>query len=60
MDPQKLKTYTEQHPDAYLKEIAQHFNCKAPSIYAAMVKHKLTRKKNFHLPRKIPRKRIIH
>ncbi|MDR1993286.1 MAG: transposase [Nitrososphaerota archaeon] len=40
--------------DAYLKEIATHFNCTVSAIYYAMVKHKLTRKKTFHLPRKIP------
>ncbi|MDR1992828.1 MAG: transposase [Nitrososphaerota archaeon] len=49
IDPQKLKTYTEQHPDACLKEIAQQFNCKASSVYNALVKHKLTRKKSIHL-----------
>jgi len=49
IDPQKLKQYVEEHPDAYLKELAQHFNVKTSSMHVALTKLKITRKKN-HLP----------
>jgi len=35
INPQKLKQYVEEHPNAYLKELAQQFNCKTSSIYNA-------------------------
>ena len=49
IDPQKLKQYIEQHPDAYLKEIATHFNCKSSSVHVALAKLKITRKKKLHV-----------
>jgi transposase len=55
IDPQKLEQYIKEHPDAYLKELAQQFNCKPSSMYNALVKRGLTRKKSFHLQRKIQR-----
>jgi transposase len=47
IDPQQLKQYITQHPDAYLKEIATQFNCKTSSMHNALVKLKITRKKKF-------------
>ncbi|MDR1992595.1 MAG: transposase [Nitrososphaerota archaeon] len=49
IDKQKLRQYIEEHPDAYLKELAQHFNVKTSSIHNALVKLKITRKKKFHI-----------
>jgi transposase len=49
IDKQKLKQYIEKHPDAYLKEIAKHFNYKTSSMYNAVVNLKITRKKKFHV-----------
>jgi transposase len=49
IDPQKLKQYIEEHPDAYLKELAQNFNVKTSSIHVALIKLKITRKKIIHL-----------
>ena len=49
IDPQKLRQYVEEHPDAYLKELAQHFNVKPSSMYNALVKLNITRKKKLHL-----------
>jgi transposase len=48
-DPQKLRQYVEEHPDAYLKELAEQFSCKTSSMYNALVKLGLTRKKKFHI-----------
>lgn len=46
VDPQKLKAYIQEHPDAYLKEIAKEFECSGPAIRKALKKQKITRKKN--------------
>jgi len=45
LDPEKLKTYIENHPDAYLKEIAQEFGCSAPAVLKALRRMGFTRKK---------------
>jgi transposase len=39
IDPPKLESYLEKHPDAFLKEIAQEFSC---CIEAAWKKHGVT------------------
>ena len=41
----KLKSYIDQNPDAYLAEIAQHFNCTAPAIFYALKAMNITHKK---------------
>ena len=46
VDPQKLKAYIQEHPDAYLKEIGKVFECSGQAIGKALKKQKLTRKKN--------------
>lgn len=46
IDPQKLKVYIEQHSDAYLREIAKEFSCSENSVYKALLRLKLPRKKN--------------
>ena len=38
IDPKQLQQYIEKHPDACLKELAQHFNVKASSMHVALVK----------------------
>jgi len=45
IDPEKLKTYMERHPDAYLKEIAEEFGCSAPAVLKALRRLGFTRKK---------------
>jgi transposase len=45
IDPQKLKVYVQEHPDAYLKEIAAEFKCCTAAVYFMMEKLKITRKK---------------
>ena len=31
-----IKTFVEAHPDAFLREIAAHFDCVVPSVWAAL------------------------
>lgn len=45
IDPEKLKNFVKEHPDAYLKEIAEEFNCSANAIHLALHRLKITRKK---------------
>lgn len=45
LDNQKLAEYVTQHPDAYLHEIAQHFNCAKSTIFYALKRIGITRKK---------------
>ena len=45
IEPKKLKAYLEQHPDAYLKEIAQVFECSDVAVLKAMRRLNITRKK---------------
>jgi Transposase and inactivated derivatives len=47
IDPTRLAEYVSQHPDAYLKEIAQEFNCTDVAILIALRRLKITRKKNY-------------
>ena len=43
--PDKLVKYIEEHPDAYLVEIAEEFNCSDVAISKALKKLNITRKK---------------
>ena len=45
IDPEKLKTYVAEHPDAYQSEMAKAFGCSESGIRDALRRHKLTRKK---------------
>ena len=33
---EELKAFVEAHPDAFLREIAEHFDCTVPSVWAAL------------------------
>ena len=41
---EELKAFVEAHPDAFLREIAAHFDCVVPSVWAALKQIKDTRK----------------
>jgi transposase len=45
VDPEKLEAYMQEHPDAYLREIAEVFQCTDMSIFRALKKLNITRKK---------------
>lgn len=49
IEPAKLKEYVEQHPDAYLKEIAEEFGCSNVAILKALKRLKISRKKNYFI-----------
>jgi len=46
IDDIKLKQYIKEHPDAFLDEIAWHFEVTAPGIFAALKRLNITRKKS--------------
>ncbi|MGT2965380.1 IS630 transposase-related protein [Streptococcus acidominimus] len=41
----ELQAYIEAHPDAFLREIAEHFDCTIPSVWAALKKCGITKKR---------------
>ena len=45
IDPEKLKAYIAEHPDAYQSEMAEVFGCSESGIQNALRRHKITRKK---------------
>ncbi len=45
----KLEAFVNQHPDAFLREIAEHFDCSIPSVWAALKKLNITLKKDDNL-----------
>jgi transposase len=49
LPPIELACYIEDHPDAFLDEIAAHFQCSAEAVRKALKKLKITRKKNCKL-----------
>ena len=46
IEPERLTKYLEQHPYAYLKEIAKKFGCSDVAISKALKRLKISRKKN--------------
>ena len=50
IDPDKLRAYVEEHPDAYQSEMAEAFGCSTSGIQDALRRHKITRKKDDRLP----------
>jgi transposase len=51
IDPAKLRKYLEDHPDAYLREIAAEFGCAIHAIEKALARLKISRKKNAGISR---------
>jgi len=45
IDPEKLKAYVAEHPDAYQSEMAEAFGCSESGIRDALQRYKITRKK---------------
>ena len=45
LDPEKLKAYVEEHPDAYLQEIGDAFGCSDTAVIKAFRRLGITRKK---------------
>ncbi len=57
IDPEKLKAYVAEHPDAYQYEIAREFGCSKSAIQQRLKKLKITRKKRVHNTKSRTRKR---
>ena len=57
IENEKLKVYIEEHPDAFLWEIAQHFSVTVQSIFYALRRLKITRKKRQRFIQKEMKKR---
>ena len=49
IDPEKLKMYVEEHPDAYQSEMAEAFGCSESGIRDALARYQITRKKRQHV-----------
>ncbi len=45
IEPEKLKRYVNEHPDAYQNEIAKEFKCTPEAVRKALKRLKITRKK---------------
>ena len=45
IEPEKLRAYVKENPDAYLREIAEVFQCCQTAIRKALIRLKITRKK---------------
>jgi transposase len=45
LNMEKLKTYVNEHPDAYLKEIGEVFGCSDVAVFYAFRRFGITRKK---------------
>jgi transposase len=46
IDPVRLETYIAKHPDSYLREIADVFNCSDVAVLKALRRLQYSRKKN--------------
>ena len=51
IDPEKLRAYVADHPDAYQSEMAEAFGCSESGIRNALRRYKITRKKDNQLSR---------
>jgi len=45
LDPEQLRRYIKEHPDATLKEIGEEFECSGPNVLYALRKHNIPRSK---------------
>ncbi len=46
INPEELKTYVKEHPDACQKEIAKKFKCTSEAVRKALKRLKITQKKD--------------
>ena len=53
---EELKAFVEAHPDAFLREIAAHFDCAVPSVWAALKQIHVTLKKTTSFKEQDPEK----
>lgn len=53
---EELKVFVEAHPDAFLREIAAHFDCAVPSVWVALKQIHVTLKKTTSFKEQNPEK----
>ena len=53
INPEELKSAIEEKPDAYLRELAEKFNCSTTAVHKRLKQLKITYKKNVYLLGKI-------
>jgi len=53
IDPEELKLAIKEKPDAYLRELAEKFNCSTTAVHKRLKQLKITYKKNVYLFGKI-------
>ena len=53
---EELKAFVEAHTDAFLREIAVHFDCAVPSVWAALKQINVTLKKTTSFKEQNPEK----
>ena len=51
-----MKDFVEAHPDAFLREIAAHFDCAVPSVWPALKQIHITLKKTTSFKEQDPEK----
>ena len=51
VNPERLSQLLEEHPDAYLKELAEKFGCSDVAVLKALRRLKISRKKNRNIQR---------
>ena len=49
IEPERLKKYVEEYPDAYLREIAAEFSCSIHAVEKALARLRISLKKNANL-----------
>ncbi|MDR0581054.1 MAG: transposase [Holosporaceae bacterium] len=49
---EELLTYVKENPDAFLKEIAEHFRCSESGVHKALKRNNITYKKTPFIPGK--------
>ena len=54
IDKEALANAVLQTPDAYLKELAEPFNCTEQAVFYALKKLPITYKRNVYLQREVP------
>ena len=55
---EELKQAVAEKPDAYLRELADKFDCTESAVFYALEKHAITRKKNVSPITKNPKKNV--
>ena len=56
IEPERLKRYVKEHPEATQQEMAEEFGCCNQAISKALKRNKITRKKTIHYKEQDPEK----